>query len=210
MPEQLLVHALTTEARVKNRLGITVAGHDTLFQRLINGVTDFIESQCNLRFQFDTHTNEEYVIESGTQKFIFLKDAPIDIAPDAVINFQYRAGTPSNPSWTNLLADEWEIENRIAGIIRIYTRFAKGTRLRLTYKAGYKINFANAGDSLSHTLPHDISDLAERLVTRWFKRREAEGKASDSFEGGTVSWSQELTKEDKETIGRYRREPSFV
>ena len=68
---------------------------------------------------------------------------------------------------------------------------------RVSYVAGYLIDFANAGDITKHTLPYDLTELCERLVTRWFKRREAEGKDSDGFNGGLTVWAKELNEEDK-------------
>ncbi|MBI4119245.1 MAG: hypothetical protein HY456_00170, partial [Parcubacteria group bacterium] len=112
-------------------------------------------------------------------------------------------------SWTNLLADEYELYDAGAGIIKIYTHFTEGARLRFSFTAGYKIDFANAG-AATHTLPFDLSDLAERLAIKLFKKRESEGKTTEAYEGGSVTWSELLDEQDKEIIARYRRLAPFV
>lgn len=210
MPETLLAYALTTVQRVKDRLAITTTGHDTLLQRLINSATDFIESQTNRRFKETTYTNEVYSLYGAKQDMVFLRQIPVT----ALTSAQYRAGTPSNPQWTNFIADEFElVDDGKSGIVKFYSVLGipRGiNNVRFTYTAGYKINFANAGDMTTHTLPADITDLCERLVIRWFKRREAEGRLNEGFEGGSVNWAQELASEDKQTIARYHRQPAFV
>ncbi|GIW70325.1 MAG: hypothetical protein KatS3mg101_1072 [Patescibacteria group bacterium] len=208
MSEQLLSYALTTVQRVKDRLAITGANFDTLIQRLINSATYFIESETNRHFAETTYTDEVYSIYGAKQDMVFLKNAPVS----AITSAQYRAGTPSNPAWTNFTADEYElVEDGKSGIVKLYGLAGRGINaLRFTYTAGYKINFTNAGDMVTHTLPADITDLCERLVIRWFKRRESEGKTSEAFDGGQINWQSELTNEDKETIARYRRLPAFL
>lgn len=208
MPDQTLTYALTTVQRVKDRLGITTSVHDTLIQRLINSATDFIESETNRRFKETTYTNEIYSLHGARQDMVFLKQAPVS----ALTSAQYRAGTVSNPQWTDFNADDYELlEDGASGIVKFYGGVIRGINVvRFTYTAGYKINFTNYGDNITHTLPTDITELAERLVVRWFKRRESEGKLNESFEGATLQWANDLTGEDKETIVKYRRLPAFI
>lgn len=208
MAEQILAYALTTVQRVKDRLGITVAGHDTLLQRLINGATDFIESETNRRFKETTYTNEVYSLHGAKQDMVFLRQIPVT----ALTSAQYRAGTVSTPQWTDFITDDYELlEGGESGIIKFYGGVVRGINVvRFTYTAGYKINFSNAGDNSTHTLPADLTELCERMAIRWFKRRESEGKLSEAFEGATTQWANELTGEDKEIINKYRRLPAFL
>ena len=97
------------------------------------------------------------------------------------------------------------MEDGESGIIEVFSSLEKFSRV--TYTAGYLIDWENYQDPDKHTLPSDLSDLAERLVVRWFKRREAEGKATEGFDSSQVSWSNDLTKEDQATLNRYRRIP---
>lgn len=208
MAEQAIAYALTTKERVKDRLSLGNTDiFDTLIDRLIAAVTDMIESYCGgRRFYRQTYTNEVYQILSGDQKYLATRNIPIA----SVSSLQYRAGLKSNPNWTDFNTDDWEIVgDGGSGLIRVYGLLEGINTIRISYTAGYLIDFANTGTS-THTLPFDLSDLAERLVTKLFKRRENEGKLSEAFEGGTVQWDDFLTDVDKDTIARYRRTPEFV
>ena len=193
-------------------MSISVTDSDTLIQRLINGVTDFVEGECNRRFKEDTYTNEVYTIHGGKREFVFLKQAPVSV----LTTLEYRAGTPGNPNYTAFIRDNYELlEAGKSGIIKIFGGVPRGIdSIRATYTAGYKINFANAGDAgdttPTHTLPADLSDLCERLVVRWFKKRDQAGKESQAFEGGTITWKDLLDSEDRDTIARYVRLAPFV
>lgn len=207
MAEQIAPYALTTRQRVKERFAITSTSFDVLLDRIISGMTDFIEGECNRRFKKTTYTNEMYSVNGSSPRFIFLKQTPVIL----LTSLEYRAGAPSNPSWTNFLTDNYELlEDGRSGIIRMYSGISSGiNQIRATYDAGYLIDFANAGTG-THTLPFDLTDLCERLVTKVFKKREAEGRSSESYEGGTVSWKELLDDADKATINRYRRLPAFA
>ena len=203
MAESLLSYALTTVARVKARLTITVSAHDTILLYLINSVTDFIEGECNRRFKETTYTNEVYSIPNAGNGFLVLKQSPVS----AVSSLQFRAGLKSNPNWTEFVTDTWELmEDGAPGIIQIYGAFIQGLNsVRATYTAGYKINFSNYGDLTTHTLPADLTDLAERLVVKSFKRRESEGKEREVMANSMTIWKDLLGPEDWDTINKYRR-----
>lgn len=209
MAEQALTYALTTVARVKSLLTITVTDHDTRLLYLVNGATDWIEKACGgRRFKEATYTEEKYSVDYDNQNALILKNAPVS----SVSAFKYRAGLKSSPSLTDFPTDSWELdEDGGTGIIRTQQALPKGTNtIAVTYVAGYKINFTNYGDMSTHTLPADLTALCERLVIRWFKRREAEGKLSEGFNGSNINWNNGLTDEDKETIARYSRQTQFV
>ena len=187
---------------------ITSTGHDAVLQRIINAATDFLEGECNRRFLSTAYANEVYSVYADSQEYLLLKQSPVS----ALTKLEYRAGTPSNPAWTEFLADNYELlEDGKSGIIKVYGGLSKGANsVRASYTAGYLINFANAGDLTKHTLPADLTDLCERLVIRWFKRREAEGKSSESAQGDNINWQADLNKEDKETLARYKKLPMFI
>ncbi len=195
-------HALTTLQRVKDRLGLTSAGFDALLERLIDASTDFIESHCGRRFKENTYSNELCLMESDGGRILMLKQSPVS----ALSALQYRLGTPDNPSWTTYLASEFElVGDGSSGLVRIYSGVPKGTNnLRATYTAGYKIDFTNPYTA-THTLPFDLSDLCERLIVKAFKKREADGKQSESAGEASVVWMQNLEPEEIATLERYRR-----
>lgn len=198
MAEIIYTHALTTLARVKDQLAITVSNHDTILTRIINEMTDFIESQCSRRFKTTTYTNEIYSSPGGNS--LMLRQAPVT----ALTTFEYSAGYPSNKVWTSFLATEYELSDDGKSGIVVGSMPAGSNRLRATYTAGYLIDWGNAG-SATHTLPSDLTGLCERLVIRRFKKKEAEGKSSESFEGSSVSWDTKLNEEDTFIINRYKR-----
>lgn len=206
--EIIASRALTTLERMKTRLTITGIDFDTLLERLVMSVTDQIESLCNRKFGEATYTNELYTVYGSEQDMIALNNIPVT----ALSSLQYRAGTPSAPSWTSFIADQYEIvRDGKNGLVRVYGGLSRGeNNIRATYVAGYKIDFTNVTDPTKHNLPFDITDLAERLITKKFKKRDAEGKSQESFERNSVTWESLLTQEDKDIIARYGRTPSFV
>ena len=199
----LAAYALTTVQRVKDRLGITSSGFDTLFERLVNASTDFIESYYTRRFKETSYENELYLVECEGSKMVTLKHAPVS----ALTNFQYRAGVPTNPAWTNFLPVEYEIVgDGSSGLIRVYGGVPRGTNnIRASYTAGYKIDFDHETDATKHSLPFDLSNLCERLVIKEFKKRESIGKLRESAGEAMAIWFEKVEPEDQITLDRYCR-----
>ncbi len=194
----LTSYALTTVARVKTRAGISVSTFDTLLETLICAVTDWVESYCDRRFVLTQYTNEVY--SGDGQRFVVLKQAPITELTSA----QYRVGTPDNPTWTDFLASEYEIVgDGSSGMIRIYNSAPHGTNnLRFTYKAGYTLNLTTI---TSNNMPLDLVDLVEKIVVKSFKKRQSEGKSSETAGEAQVTWDKEMNKEDYLTLNRHKR-----
>ncbi len=131
---------------------------------------------------------------------------------NGLLSLQYRAGTPTMPSWTNFIGDQFEIVNQgNPGIVRVYGVIPRiqENSVRATYYAGYAVDWANAGNETTHQLPADISNTVENLVVRVFKRRQVAGKGSEAIAGATTSWNKEIDDEDKAVIGHYRRMPTI-
>ncbi len=198
-----VAHALTSLQRVKDRLGITVSGFDSILERVIDASTDMIESYCARRFKETVYSNELTGIESDGGRMAMLKQAPVTV----LSSVQYRAGTPDNPSWTPYLASDFElVGDGTSGLVRIYGGVPRGTNnLRVSYTAGYKINFADSYNLAQHTLPFDISDVCERLVVKAFKKRESAGKQAESAGEASTTWMQSFEAEELAALDRYRR-----
>jgi len=63
-----------------------------------------------------------------------------------------------------------------------------------------------AGNSGSSTIPADLVEVCERAVVTLFKRRDNEGKTSESYNESSITWrSQVFTNEDLATIKNYKR-----
>ena len=127
-------------------------------------------------------------------------------------SFQWRPGTPSSPSWIDFIPDQFELlEDGKAGIIRLYGVMPRlySNTVRISYWAGYVVNWANAGDYNTHTLPSDLTNAVENIVVRIFKRRDLAGKTAEALEGATTTWDKDLNMEDKSVFGHYRMTPSI-
>lgn len=202
MPSELNANNLTTIARIKDRLEITIATKDNILERLINGASSFIERSCARKFKKASYT--ELVNIEGSGERIFSKQAPI---VGSLTSIKYKAGLPGTPNYTALMATEHEIENAEMGIIRLYSSPARGTNaIELKYDAGFLVDFTAPTDLTKHTLPPDITDLCERLVSRAYRRLGSEGKDQETGGGGdSVTWSKGLTDEDKQTLAQFAR-----
>jgi hypothetical protein len=125
-----------------------------------------------------------------------------------LISFQWRSGTPSNPSWTDFIQDQYELDQQgRSGIIRVYGSIPGlyNNMIRATYVAGYPIDWQNAGNGSTHQLPSDLTGVCENIVTRLWKRRQLDGKASEAIQGATTSWRDALDAVDRNVIANYRR-----
>lgn len=62
------------------------------------------------------------------------------------------------------------------------------------------------GDAISNFLPEDLVDVCERAVIKTWKRRESEGRESETFQESSIKWANHIfTDEDRATIKNYRR-----
>lgn len=201
MAETLKNNALTSLTRVKGRLNIDSQSHDDVLRRMINAASDMIQQYLDRNLLRQTYTQEVYSIYEGGNK-LYLRQYPVT----AVSSLEYRAGTPSTPAWTAYLTDDYFLEEGGRnGVIYIYGATPKGPNsLRVTYTAGYLIDFTNIGTA-SHTLPEDISEVCDQIVTKWYRRRESEGKDTESFNNSSVTWSKGMSTEQKGILDHYRR-----
>lgn len=123
-----------------------------------------------------------------------------------LVSVQYRAGTPSNPTWTGFITDQFElVGDGKSGLVRVYGNLYGMNNLRATYWAGYLIDFTHEGDPTQHSLPYDLTELAERLVIRAYKRRDAEAEKTVSGPQSSVTWADFVDDIDIEVIDRYSR-----
>ena len=194
--------ALTTSAKIKSQLGISVSDFDAILEGFIASASMFIENECNTRFKRATYTQEIYngSYPDGSKKSVLvLKNAPLV----QVTAFQYRTGNKDNPNWVDLPTINFQ---EIPESASIQANIPAGIQnIRVSYVAGYLIDFTDIYDDTKHTLPFDISDLCERLVIRRFKKRESEGRSSESFNNSSITWSTELDAVDKAVLENYRR-----
>jgi hypothetical protein len=190
--------------------------YDQVLIRMINYATNFINNECG-RFSFvqQTYVNDTYSIDNPRQTFLQLRNAPVF----SLTSFQWRAGTPSNPNWTDFITDQYElIDPRTdpisgltwypSGIVRVYGVLPRiyNNMIRATYVGGYPVNWSNPEDHNTHWLPGDLTSLCENLVVRRFKRRGLAGQSSMSLDGTNIGgWRNVLDIEDQAILGQYRQ-----
>jgi hypothetical protein len=203
-------YALTTKTRVKARIELTSTALDDVIDSMVYAVTDFIERKCQRRFKRTTYTQEVYsgshLNQAGSRiKHLILKNAPII----SISALQYNAGTFGSPSWVDFTSEDYTIMAEM-GVVLFPNGMPSGyNNIRVTYVAGYLIDYtsyATALNETNHTLPVDLSDLAERMVVKLIKRRESEGRASETIaSGSTITWENLLSAMDKEILREHMR-----
>lgn len=271
--------AITSKARVKDRLGITSTAFDTVLDRLILATTARIEAMCNRKFMQATYTNELYdgaSISGARGSILIVKNAPIL----SISSVQYKTGLNSNPTWYSYDADDYDVD-LTAGLLYFGRLPAGRQNIRLTYTAGYSgfnvgittvwvfnatpsgtvdgtnrtftlpvnasqvvvyadgvrissSNYAFTADTDTITfnagyqpvttisvdylpsddvaseddpaLPLEVVEVCEEVVVRLFKKRDSEGRSSETFRESQVTWNENVfTKENIATIKNYRR-----
>lgn len=188
---------------------------DAVLVRYINWATNYINNECG-RFSFvqQSYVNDTYSIDNPRQSFLMLRNLPVF----SISSFQWRAGTPTNPSWTDFIPDQYELVNPRtdpvsgiiwypSGMVRVYGVLPRiySNMIRASYVAGYPVNWANPEDHNTHWLPGDITNVCENLVVRRFTRRQLGGKSSQALEGATIQWRNEIDAEDLDVLGQYRQ-----
>jgi hypothetical protein len=175
---------------------------DTTLERLVMIATSMIESACSdRRFYTTAHAQEVHNIEQG-QTVVYLRHWDVT----ALTLVEYNYGTPGTPAWTTLVADNYAIiDGGINGRVRLYTGFQGINAVRFTYTAGYLIDWANEF-AATHTLPFEITDLAERIVIAKFNKRTDEGKAIQSSQEMSITWNAtSLSEGDLDLLKPYQR-----
>ncbi len=188
------------------------AGSQTITLNNINGV------QVGMPIIGDEIASGSYIIGiAGSVITLNLPTTGTNAAADVIINgllkMEYRAGTPDNPNWTKFYPPQFEaVDDARAGIVRVYGYLATiyNNAIKATYWGGWLIDWNNAGDKLTHTLPADITRSCENIVIRWFKRRTAAGKKSETLTQATIAYNDLLDSQDLDVINHYRRVPGIM
>ena len=204
---------LTTVAKVKLRLpGIPASTMDSLILELIQDVQGFIEGQCDRVFKNTSYSAEKYdgVNANGVPRSkVFLRNYPVT----EITSFEYQA---------SLSADTWMayrnidyILDPLSGILKSvgtyflsasgYSFPASYQNLRVTYKAGYLIDWDHETDSTKHNLPRDLHAAATKLVVREFKKRESIGRRSEGNGSSNISWLDDIDADIMAVLASYQR-----
>lgn len=197
-----VTYALTTTTKVKLYAGVdsNYTDDDALIDSLVSQVTDFIEAYCGDRRFLSTSYTE--VRDSVDGRCVFLDQFPIT----ALTLVEYRGGTPSVPNWITYQADGY-LGYLNAGYIKFYARLPTVSQgLRITYTAGYLINFNNELTA-AHTLPFDLTQVATELCAKQYNLRKSQGIEKMQTEGQLVVFSNktnELDNDHKLILDKYQ------
>ena len=97
---------LTSVAKAKTFLDITVSTYDTLLEYLIKYSTDFIERYCNRRFMQTAYTDEEY---DGTgTKYLVLKNYPVKST--ATFTLERNKVEDNTDDWEDIDAEDYWVD----------------------------------------------------------------------------------------------------
>lgn len=193
-----LAYALTTKEKVKAYLEITDASKDTIIETLIDQVTDFIEGYCGgRRFLKSTYT-QLFDTKQGMSK-LFLNNFPIA----TITSVKYRTGTVSTPIWNTYDANGYYIYEAEGYIQFTASLPAVPKGIQVIYEAGYLIDWS-ADRSSTHTLPRDLTGLATEMVAGAITKQKSQGVSMMSTEGQSVTFSKNMTDDQKTILGRYQ------
>lgn len=83
--------------------------------------------------------------------------------------------------------------------------FESGAQPNSSISVDYLPTSSNPQDN-DVTLPSDLVEVCEEVVIRLFKKRDSEGRASESFGESSITWNENVfTPENITTIKNYRR-----
>lgn len=199
MSVQVVPYALTSLTKVKNYLGISDTSADTFLTYTINAVTDMIEKYCGGRRFLQTayaSTDDNtlagnataQIFDTNEQHRIFFNQWPVK----SVEKVEFRGGTPAQPQWFTFDPQGYYFYLK-EGYVYFFMRLPKVKQgLRLSYTAGYLIDFANEGNPTKHELPMDISMVATEVVAKIYQYKNNLGQVRVQTEGQMIMWDKDI------------------
>ena len=199
-------YVLTTVARVKSFLGLTGSTYDSVFELLIDVLTDFTEKECDRRFKLTAYTGT-VLNGDGTNQSV-LPQWPV--SSTATFKLYERDSLDyGDDSWDEVNADDYRIDYD-SGIVTANFTFTKGFQnYKVDYSAGY--DFENVSGTLKTLSSVGLSDLefaCWKLISRAFAQRKGGGDiASMRLYNYSVTFSKEAYSDDeiKEVLSKYKR-----
>lgn len=201
----LLSNALTTVQRVKDFAGINNSSLDTVIERLINSVTEFIEGYCQRTFLLATYTNEE-IDGMGINK-ISVRQYPVV----AITSLERRASTENINSWDSVDSNMYFLRTANGMIESSGWVFTRGrANFRATYSAGY--DYDQAAKTLESIGLGDLEYAVWKLVQAAILNRKDNPKVqSETIGNYSVTYRKEAQRdaEINEILDRYARPQSI-
>ena len=198
-------NGLTTVDRVKTFIGITVADHDTLLERLINQVSDFVEHYCDRTFVETANSNEIYD-GTGTEK-LFLENYPVSSTETFTLE---KRNSNQNVSSFDTIESEHYFVDYDTGIIETngwgFAQFPR--HFRITYTSGYAFDNFTPGATLESVNIGDLEYAVWKLVANvYYMRKDSSNVASESIGDYSVTFrkSTMTDQEIKDVLNRFKR-----
>jgi len=201
--------ALTTLARLKAFLGTSGDSKDTMYTILINQATGFIERYTKRRLLTQTYTNEEYD-GTGTGTLV-LRQFPVT----AFTKLEVNTSGDSSDAWQEADGNtyHWYEDGRVV-LVGPTDNFlsqyggkfvCEPNKYRVTYTAGYKIDFDNENDTTRHTLPQELEYACMQLTGGYVNNSKGLGLSSAKVGDVAMTFRQGVSDspEIKEILGKY-------
>lgn len=197
---KIVPDALTTLERTKAFLGISGDAHDGQVTMAINFVTSFLKKFTKRQLKSTQYTNEVY---NGTgQPTLVLRQYPVT----ALASLQERNTIGNSDAWTTINPENYHYGAE-DGIITCVTQdFLKHPeRYRVSYTAGYLIDFDNEDNPALHTLPAELEYITHKLVSSIINNIKSEGQSNVRVGDMSVTINQAVfgSSEIKEMLGKY-------
>jgi len=198
-------NGLTTVARIKTFLGITVADHDAILEILINQVSDFVEHYCDRTFVETTYTEEVYD-GTGTDK-LFLFNFPVSTTD--TFTLEKLSGGQNTSNFNSIESENYFIDFT-TGIVETtgWCFTERPRKYRATYTAGYAFDNFTPGATLESLNIGDLEFAVWKLVSNAFKmRKETSNVQSESIGDYSVTFrkSTMTDKEIQDVLNHYKR-----
>ena len=160
----------------------------TLLERIINAVTDYIEGECNRYIKRRADLIVEYPYSEGA-KYIFLKNPPVEVV-NVYVDVTGRFGSD-----TLLSSDDYFVDEGLGLVIKRVGTFPSGVKVvKVEYYGGFE------------NVPEDLKDVAIQLVIATYRKYKLKtiGSTSIGFQGESKNFVILPDAHQQSIINRYR------
>lgn len=179
----------------KEVMSISGTSNDTVYERLINAVSTYVDNYTKRNIIYSTHTNQ-LVNGSGTS-ILNLKNFPVY----TVSKIERRSGFGSEFDWETIDSSTYMIDYQSGQVIKS-SPFVQGTsNYRVTYTAGY----SDSVEGIS-TVPDDLKLIVAEIVNTSFKdRRRNKSVSSERLKNFSVNYiEKEMSDDIRMVLDSYR------
>lgn len=171
---------LTTIADLKSLLSISVTTWDVLLQSLVTAASKFIANYCDRNFCSDgSDVTEYYDGYEGSIRTLQLKKYPIA----SITSIQSRIGTFTNPTWyTYDAATQYNFKPESGEVFFQFCLPRGHQNIKVIYKGGY----------LVADIPQDVALACQKIASKEFLKRQAQGVKNESIGGASIAWNEDL------------------